>query len=262
MKNIQKLTLSLLLATLSVSLFSAADDRFGKKSFDENFLSHIKKHSIGLFLAHELIKEESLRRSIEENTQQLFCSVRKDNILEANRLIELGADINQLDSSGYPPIWNCSTKMAQLLIEKKANLNICIKERIYTRIIDAPFLGPRKSVMINKGGTPLIWHIQKNDLEKAEMLIKGGANINGTDEYSRTALMHAASCRKAEPIVKLLLLAKADGMAADAIAINCGNNRIASIIQRHYLPQELSGLFNEENLLTMLAQYYCVTLYD
>ena len=151
MKNIQILTISLLLATLSASLFSAADDRFGKKTFDEKFLSHIKKHSIGLFFAHQL-----------QANQELKVAIRENNLIKAQEAFNKGAKIDKTDPSA-------SHTFVQLAI---------------------------------------FYLVAKDQTDMIQLLVENNVDIE--TKWGGINLLHAATDRNSEEIVKFLLNKNAD----------------------------------------------------
>ena len=179
MKNIQKLTLSLLLATLSVSLFSAADDRFGKKSFDEKFLSHIKKHSIGLFCAYQLQANTKLLDAVEEN-----------NIKAAQEALDAGANIcvNTTKSfyGGCPlqiAVGTNNKEMVQLLLDN----------------------GVVKKTIDNSGSEALVRSISHGYQEIAKLLIHNGIDIE-KESYNITPFCAAIERGdKCSDVISLLI---------------------------------------------------------
>ena len=203
MKNIQILTLSLLLATLSASLFSAADDRFSKKTFDEKFLSHIKKHSIGLFVAHQLQANEKLNKDLRE-------AIKVGNLSEARKALDKGANIEHKDAYGSTPLKNAinvyyywSPEIVHLLLDKGANIEMQSASNRTPLLESAIIEWPHRSELLLERGanieakdiygfTPLHLAAFNNNQETVKLLLKKGAEINATNYRRGDTPLHGS----------------------------------------------------------------------
>ena len=104
----------------------------------------------------------------------LMIAASKGYILEVDRLIKKGADINSETDEGVTPlifaVSNNYTKIAKMLIEYGSDVN----------------------KLTNQYETPLIIAVKNQNEEIAEALIRGGADIDLTDKYDATPLHYAA----------------------------------------------------------------------
>jgi ankyrin repeat protein len=122
-------------------------------------------------------------------TDDLFAAIEKNDIQKVRYLIPVGADVNARDPyASMSPLmiaaYDGSTEIAQLLIEKGAELNA-------------------------KGGpdmdmTPLIYAVSQDSFDMVKLLIEKGANVNVKTRYGWTPLFFAASRGRVD-IAKLLI---------------------------------------------------------
>jgi len=141
---------------------------------------------------------------------KLMDAAKSNNIAEARRLIEAGADVNAIEGhefprSGYPvlryAIDSGSIEMVNLLINHGANTNFFTTSPIDTKRTHA-----------NVRNLPLLSHAIKVDASKdmLETLIRHGANVNQKPPMGQwTPLMVAAYYGRIQA-VKLLLAHGAD----------------------------------------------------
>ncbi len=104
----------------------------------------------------------------------LMIAASKGYVLEVDRLIKKGADINSETEEGITPlvyaIANNQTKVAKMLIEYGSNLD----------------------KLTARDETPLIIAVKNQNEEITEALIRGGADIDLTDKYDATPLHYAS----------------------------------------------------------------------
>lgn len=106
-------------------------------------------------------------------------------------LIQLGADVNSLESNGQTGIALCASRgdleIIDYLLSKGANVNQSDKF----------------------GLTPLHWAARKGQAEIVELLLENGAQVNATETYGFTPLHEAAENGHTQ-IAKMLLSCGAD----------------------------------------------------
>jgi ankyrin repeat protein len=116
----------------------------------------------------------------------LMIAASRGYILEIDRLIKKGADVNSETEEGVTPIVyavsNNRTKIAKMLIDYGADLN----------------------KLTARYETPLIIAVKNQNEEITEALIRGGADLDLTDNYDATPL-HYASVYGYLQLVDLLL---------------------------------------------------------
>ena len=132
-------------------------------------------------------------------SSSVFAGEKEDQFLEAakigdnytiNRLLDEGVDIHVSDWAGWPALTWASlmlrTDTIKLLVTRGAEIEVLAK-------------GGKNS------GRPLMMAAKKyKGLQTTKLLIDLGANVNGTDQYGRSALTMAARYGRIE-IVKHLL---------------------------------------------------------
>lgn len=127
------------------------------------------------------------------------------------QLVNHGADINQVNGSGYSVLFFIhNNHIAETLLKLGANVNIKDED----------------------GVSPLLYYIDKFSVDPnlIKLLINYGADINAEDDYHRTPLLLACS-RKTPDIVELLL--QYDNL--DIHATNqYGNNALSSSVISGY----------------------------
>ncbi len=120
---------------------------------------------------------------------------RIQNLKEAQKLIDDGADVNAKDKFGHTPLHTAtSPEMVQLLIKNGADVNArnvfgdtplhtkTSPEIVRLLIKNGADVNARNKV----GATPL--NYLSKELEKAELLIDNGADVNARDENDNTPL--------------------------------------------------------------------------
>lgn len=126
--------------------------------------------------SHTLVNKEKQYNSVSidnkkpNNFEDIFESVKNDNLKAVEIYITNGMDVNIKDNSGWSPLHYAADRgnnnVVRLLIESRADVNI-------------------KS---NEGKTPLHIAVQKNKVEIIKLLLKKGANINLSDRLGKTPL--------------------------------------------------------------------------
>lgn len=121
---------------------------------------------------------------IATTVHPLVHAVANENFEMVKLLIKYEIDVNAKDSRGQTPIFAIqSKKMAQLLINNGANINI------------------RDT---SSGKTILFNFIRRGNLDLVELLIENGADINIKDKSDSTPLFSAIS-KKREDMIRLLI---------------------------------------------------------
>lgn len=121
-----------------------------------------------------------------ENSSDLMWALvlKTGNTKMAELLIEKGADVNFKDEAGTALIWavdSTSIEIVELLIEKGADLNVQNKD----------------------GWTALMWATNKGNTKIAELLIGKGADLNVQEYKGKTALDIAIENNNKEMIALL-----------------------------------------------------------
>ena len=118
----------------------------------------------------------------------MHIACHSDNFLDyAKKLVDLGADVNATGVSGFAPLhiaaWKNSVKIAELLIENHAVIDICG----YLDFV-----------------TPLYLAVVNNSLIMVKLLLNKKANANKVDDIGRTAL-HIAVVNNSMELAKILI---------------------------------------------------------
>jgi ankyrin repeat protein len=160
---------------------------------------------------------------LSETDRELIQAVRNDNADEAFRLLEVGAKINAMDSSGATAIKAAialnRVKMVHRFLETnkdpllfRRDNSLLIYAIIQNRLeITQELL--KSGADVNKadrnGCTPLMYAIDRNHATVARSLLRAGADVNRVNRYGETPLMQAATVGRPD-MISLLLDAGAD----------------------------------------------------
>jgi ankyrin repeat protein len=162
----------------------------------------------------------------------------------AARLIAVGVDLNERDSTGDTPLIIALTPRAFLepvvLDEPKKVRELRVERELRTRMVVVPLLlskGADPNASGARGNTPLIqiaeckWGCNDPDweLQTAKLLLSHGAHVDSHNDYGNTALMLASWEGKAK-LVQLLLDHGADPEAKDCR----GEDAIFSAKENHH----------------------------
>lgn len=135
--------------------------------------------------------ETALTKLMNEQNKEVFHTKLK-------KLLDWGADINAVNSSGLTPLSLAvnfkNREFAEILIQERASLESVNKE----------------------GMTPLLSSCKSGDSETYQMLVKAGANLKAADNDGMTALMIASMMGHAA-IVEDLITQKVDLDTQDVI---------------------------------------------
>lgn len=181
----------------------------------------MKKTYIVTLLALLSATGSSVMAMEETKVNNLIEAVEAGKKEEVEKLLQQGADINQLNKYGLTPLMLAvATKqkdIVKFLIEKEADLNIQQKEtddtaltsavtRGYTEIakllINAPKIDLNKKAVYGETALMRAAHYGHKDI--VELLIKKGADLKIKDSTGRTAFIMAAVGGH-ENIVKLFI---------------------------------------------------------
>lgn len=155
----------------------------------------------------------------------LANAAKKGDIKRINQLIDAGVDVNSRGLHGLTPLFSAlvakNKKGVKLLLSRKANPNLYADDGradIHTAcniVSDPEFLklildhGGDTELIVKQGslsGRPLheIMLRNNNTLEKMDLLIKAGADINGLDASGSTPVMKAVFSNQFDVVYKLL----------------------------------------------------------
>ena len=164
-------------------------------------------------------------------TASVWAQAQKDSLANliqtgnrkaALEKIRAGADVNEMQPDGTPPIhwavYRVDYELIDALIAKKAKVDVA-NEFGSTPLAEAIKLADAKMVKTlldagaghespnQDGETALMLAIKTGELPIVEMLVKAGANVNVVEKFhNQTPLMYAAaSAKNAGEMVKLLL---------------------------------------------------------
>ena len=153
------------------------------------------------------VMQAALARKRKLN-DEFMLAVKKNNIVKVRQALEKGADVNTQDKDGNTALMKAvsgvSLDLVELLLESEADPN-WENNHGYSVLKEAVENGPLGSVKLlikykadidRASGydlrTALILSVMGDRLEITELLLKGGAGVNGQDKYGSTALMLAA----------------------------------------------------------------------
>lgn len=157
-------------------------------------------------------------------SEKLIEAISKRNADEVNKLLENGANVNELSIIGASPIihaiWVKDIIILKILVSKGADVNLNTKSfgcalniassmgagEIAIYLIEN---GANINCQDKEGKTPLMSAIYDNHPELVKLLIDAGADVNLKGELDWTALMFATMRGDLES-VKSLIDAKAD----------------------------------------------------
>ena len=156
----------------------------------------------------------------------LGLAVSKNHYDVVKLLIELGADVNQMDGIGYPPL-TCAVRtgdirLVKLLLDAGAKPGVRnmhnetpLMNASYRRFDDISALLSSMTDNPNDDPEALISAAKSGDLSLLKALIDHGADLEARDKANNTALIWAAANGQDEA-VSLLLSHGADAGAMDA----------------------------------------------
>lgn len=145
------------------------------------------------------------------------------SVLEGERFLDRGANINEKDSEGFTALMWASrsghTSMARLLLNRGASIN-------------------EKDSINGFGFTALIWALVRENWDIVKLLFKHGANLDEKDSRGRTVLHYASGQVQAHKDVVTLLIDRGanihekdlDGYTALHNAIVNGHEDIAELL--------------------------------
>lgn len=166
------------------------------KIFSMSFRLILSVFILAVFGVHFGGAEAREDRPVPTTDQQaLLDAARHGDTATARALLDLGVPVDTRDNGNWTPlIWAAAYLHAdtvQLLIDRGAALETIGRAG-------------------KNSGTPLMWAAKKSGgLAVAQILLDAGADVNGVDQYGRTALMLAAKHKRADAI-RFLLAAGAD----------------------------------------------------
>ena len=176
------------------------------------------------------------------------------------QFLESGADVQELDSRGAPPLHVAAAsghlQIAQLLVESGADVNFLIEEGGTPLMSAASCLQPQiiefllfKGGQPNKKGAdgrfPLAYAFQPpflavdKQLRCIQLLLAAGAEINDRTDFGSTPLMNAAWYGNKEAVEELLrngadpLLEDNKGRTAAMLAFERGHDELAKLLKNH-----------------------------
>jgi hypothetical protein len=160
-------------------------------------------------------------------------------VMELRRVLPSGADTELAVA-----VVDGNFDRCERLLASGANPNKRVK--LYDDDDPAGKVGPHRA-------PALVWAASKQKADIVRLLLKRGADVNGTDDYGMTALMHAGS----QPIAEALLQAGAAVNAQDAIGstalMNASDTGVIKTLLAHGADLHLRNR-RGETALTDLAQ--------
>lgn len=139
-----------------------------------------------------MINKQKINERDEKGNTPLFYT--KD-INEIKELIELGANVNQINIRRRTPLFKAGFEKSKLLIEYGANLSHFdeggVSALFFSDAETTKFLIEKGAVVDQydmEGDTPLSIAASYQDVEKCKILIEAGANIHNTNLSTFTAL--------------------------------------------------------------------------
>ena len=150
----------------------------------------------------------------------LMSAVKKNDAATVTRLISQGADVNELDANGDPPLIQAAylghTEIVDLLLKAGADVTVVDPGMRATALHAAAYAGRTEAarllvqygIAINQQGpyngyTALHDAIWQNNVDVARLLIEAGANLSLRSQQGETAL-EMARARGRREIVSLL----------------------------------------------------------
>ncbi len=148
----------------------------------------------------------------------LYYASGDGNLKVAQLLIKHGADVNAQRSFGWRPLHFASNngrlEILRLLVGSGADVNARDNDD-WTPLFLASVEGHPEVVrfLLENGadpnvrcwdGTPLLWALERDDLEVAQLLLKYGADINTPDMYDETLLHWASKSGNQKAALQLL----------------------------------------------------------
>ncbi|MGE0009951.1 MAG: ankyrin repeat domain-containing protein [Candidatus Babeliales bacterium] len=188
--------------------------------------------------------------------KQLFEAVTKNDVVEVQRLVELGADVNAKDEFTSTPLHIAVSKnnfpLVAFLLEKGANVNAKIKDDLTT---------PLHAAAIN------------GFADIARLLIKEGAHVNLRDKDDKTSLWFG-TFEDHKDVVAVLLENKADMYAENKegntpflaalahsesilplfIAAGVDVNRSLHFLDQELTPLQLAGIWGDAHAISLLTR--------
>ncbi len=152
---------------------------------------------------------------------RLINAARKGNSDEVASLIQGGANSNELNEYGYPPLIELIAPVGcpegvKLLLAHGADSNFCsVDPEVGCPLLNAIKIGQLDCLkqMLEHGGdanlacrsrTPLMLALEKYHWDCAELLIEHGANINAQDDLGFSVMMRLCDYGAYEYIYRLL----------------------------------------------------------
>lgn len=150
----------------------------------------------------------------------LMSAVKKNDAAAVARLISQGADVNELDANGDPPLIQAAylghTGIVELLLQAGADVTVvdpgmkatALHAAAYAGRTEAARLLVQAGIDINKQGpyngyTALHDAIWQNNVDVARLLIEAGADLSLRSQHGETPL-EMAKARSRREIVSLL----------------------------------------------------------
>ena len=168
----------------------------------------------------------------EGNTPLYYALSQNPDLEVAQKMIEFGADVNEISKNGMIPLNIATSKAHELQLQilmmetfgldlKDEKVQQALEDKVYAEmermfkmakmLIDAGADVNKKSVL----GTPLMNAVTNAwNVDIVELLVKSGADLNETDENGRTALFYAYASGNMD-IVDALIKSGADTTLKD-----------------------------------------------
>ena len=213
---------------------------------------------------------------IESHASEFFKTPKELEFVQAaakgdthamERLITIGVNVNARGDKGVTPLWwaiRTESKAGfRWLLANGANPNADFDHKVSTIMQlaaaskDSAFLKiilPYKPSLEGRIGarweTPLKTAISRGTIENLELLIKAGANIDGTPG-DFPPMSHAVALAKYEAVL-VLLLAGADFSRTLDVGVNAGGNHLVLAIQGRYIDPNDDAYIWHERVIAFL----------
>ena len=176
--------------------------------------------NIALYLIKEHKADIHTKNRFGSNILMEAIKAKSNDLIKA--FVEIGIDVNEKDSQGYPSIiysafYNPNPQIIDYLVDKGADINylndkkenILIfaarnnpNENIIDYLLDKGF--DKNYVTVN-GETPILAAAQNPNFFVLEKLIERGANLEAVDNDKRNALFIASKCNDKPYIITYLI---------------------------------------------------------
>lgn len=150
--------------------------------------------------------DELLKRDIDPNytcmwrtyrETPLILAARYNDGLVVRRLLELGAEVNAVDRSGYTALMYASGAAARVMHVRRSRPS-------HGKVLTLIEYGADVNAQHRYGNTALMYAAETGQIESVKTLIKHGADVNASASTGSTALHKSVYGRKLEMVIALI----------------------------------------------------------